>query len=502
MEEVGEECGVGAVYLKDCSRSLDIVPKSLVLEALAMQHRGQRSAGMSVYNPYGRSILAAHKDLGLVKDVFKINFADKFEEIVNYCVGLAGIVHTRYSTSGNREDFYAAKDEVQPFERRHGRLWKRFSLVFNGNLANHSQLREELKRRDYWLDTEVDTEVLMNMISLEIKRQSKSDERDGEVKPDLFSVTEAIMNKIDGAYNVLALFGDGNLLAFRDPKGIRPLVWGENEKYYAVASESAALEKIGVAQFKDVEPGEALVFSKEGVKRRRLIENEQRLCHFEMVYFAKAHSTIDGIDIRRAREALGRELSKIEPLKQKLNNEYLVVPAPWTAVPAAEAYAESLGLNLRISIEKDDNVRNFIKSSGERETARGNYIIHKGDVFGKKVILFDDSIVRGDTSKELVHLVRSAGAKEVHLRSTEPPIKWPCFYGIDFPTREELIANKSEGNLEEDMARLIGADSVVFQTISGLEGACGEMNGKMCMACLNGNYPTSAGQNLAEKLKC
>lgn len=497
MHEFHEECGVGAYFLKDQAESSFEVPSNLINIASSLQHRGQRSAGGAFFNPHGEKIIVTHKEVGAVLKVFALDNSDLNRKIMERCKSVAGIVHTRYCTSGGGgENDDSAFDEVQPFERRHGRTWKRFALAFNGNIANYKELRDEMvKEHGYHLDTKVDTEVLMHLIALEIQSQSKSFISSAS-RPDMFEVIKNVMKKLDGAYNVVLLFADGSLIVFRDPHGFRPLVWGENENAFAFASESRALERIGIKKFQDVLPGEVLLVNKNGVSRRIVANARRSFCHFEGIYFEKANSRNDGLYIKKVREDAGRELAKSEPLKDQLNGDYVVVPAPWTAVPAAEAYAEALGLQFRLAIEKDESLRGFINGTNDRaKIMKRVYVTHSGDVAGKKVLVVDDSLVRGETSKLLIQRIREAGAKEVHLRLTEPPIKFPCFYGIDIPSRKELIANKYSGEkFEENIAREIGADSVIFQTIDGLVNAFGIPKENLCLACLTGEYPTEFGR--------
>jgi amidophosphoribosyltransferase len=217
-------------------------------------------------------------------------------------------------------------------------------------------------------------------------------------------------------------------------------------------------------------------------------------CHFNVVYFEKAASVNDGVSIAEARLRLGRELAKIEPLKGKLDNSYLVVPAPMTAIRASEEYAKELGIDHRMAIEKSDFSRGFINSPSERRRIMdGAYTVHDLLVRGKKIILVDDSIVRGETMKRLIMKIRKADASEVHVRLTEPPIRYPCFYGIDFPNPMELISNKVGNDIEKGIAKAIGADSVSFQTIEGLVRAIGLNENELCLACLNADYPTEYG---------
>ena len=507
MESVGEECGVVAVYMKkDRTNNLEDTPKCLIEMLSTLQHRGQRSAGICVYNPSdknGGKKLNVHKDVGLVSEVFGFYHAEKRDKIYQRCKGAAGIGHTRYSTSGARGND-ALLDEAQPFLRRHERRWKRFGLGFNGHIANYGDLINDLPD-DYDFETKTDTELLLQLIVLGLNEFSQGNLHNGSVKPNLFDVAKRVMGQLDGGYTVTSLFGDGDLLIFRDPHGIRPLVWGENDRFYAVASESVALEQVlDMSNIHEVSPGSALLFNREGYKIEQLLEPQPAFCQFEVVYFLKAVSSYHGNSVREARKKLGLKFAERDPLKPILNaNEWIVVPAPQTAIPAAEAYAPSLDIPLILAIEKHEALRGFINNSADRkEIMESIFMFHK-DVEGKKVILIDDSLVRGETSKILTKSLRKAGANEVHLRFTEPPIRHPCFYGVDFPTRKELATYGCGNDVEEievKVAEMIGADSVRFQRLEDLVDAIGIPKERLCLACLDENYPTKAGQRLSLKV--
>src|SRR3989344_2259571 len=513
-ENIGEECGVAGVYLKNIAsnqkdETLLSVPKTLINLSFGLEHRGQRSAGMCVYNPLTneetgrRRTFIPYKDVGRVPEVYRLRHRPEYENILQRCKGLAGIAHVRYSTSGaDRDDYFAARDEVQPFLRDHSRVWKRFAVAFNGNIANSDSLREELEKNEACqFETEVDTEIIRSLIAMEIKKCADKLDLSKSSRPNPLDFFKSTMEKLDGCYNIVSLFGNGDLIAVRDPHGFRPLVYGENEQLYAVASESYALEKIGIKNFTEIEPGEILIINSQGLRKQKIMENRFSFCQFEYVYFAKSKSIINGKGVREVRNRLGEELAKIESIRGKLNEDYLVVPIPHTSFTAAESYAETHNLKLRTAIEKLDHERGFIDGPKERERMMSsNYTVHS-DVNSKKVILIDDSIVRGETAQKIIKAVYDAGAKEIHIRLTEPPIFYPCFYGIDFPTRKELIAARfSESSLgdvrtlEEKIANHLDVESVGFQTIEGLVKAIGLPKDNLCLACLNGEYPTLYGQ--------
>jgi len=487
---VREECGVAAIYLKNAD--LKFTPKALYEMLFQMQHRGQLSAGVSTFNSQrkeGEKVIKNLKEVGRVNDLFKIGKSD-CEKIIDYLEGDAGIGHVRYATSGS-SDYLHQIEEAQPFLRRHGRAWKRFAIAFNGNISNDKDLREKMKKEGYILDTFVDTELIMHLFSLSLKKH-EGDLNDGKSKPDLFLVVKEVMEKLEGAFNVVMIFGDGDMVIFRDPRGFKPLVFGENEECFAVASESVALEKIGIHKFREVEPGNCIIINKSGLVEKKLMDKQKARCHFERVYFSRADSVIDNKSVNSTREKLGENLARDEPLREVIRNntEHLVVPVPNTAITAAESFAHALGLRLSLAITRNEASRGFINKSDERKRIMSKkYGVIAEKVFGKKLIVIDDSIVRGETSKKVVALLRQAGALEVHLRSSEPMIKFPCFYGVDFATKEELIANRFLENVEDNIAKELGADSVFFQTIDGLVDACGFEKNDLCLACVNGCYP-------------
>ena len=507
-ENIGEECGVFGVYVKNPKiKTADLT--SITYPALySLQHRGQLSAGQASYNDSGKGeILRVLTEVGPVEDLFKLKKPHKKIEIQRYLSGIAAINHVRYATSGLKEVPYMdLKREAQPFYRPHPRPSKRFALGFNGNLANCSALRKEMMKEGYKLDTTVDTEIIMNLISYAINILSSSDLKGNYVPADLFKVFEGVSTQMDGSYNLLTLFGDGNLVTVRDPHGFRPLVFGENKDFFAVASESVALERIGIKKFEPVEPGSCMVFNMEKGLESRIIAKAPRKahCHFERTYFSRADSSIDGKSINSSREKLGINLARSDPLRKKFMahpEDYIVVPVPKTAIPAAETYARELGLDLTHAIMTSDSARGFINRTSERSRImEKKYSVIAERVKGKKAIIVDDSIIRGETDTRVVKMVREAGAIEAHLRSTEPPTRHPCFYGVDFASYCELIANQVKGkNFERGVAKRMGADSVHYQTEEGSVDAMGFSKDELCMACVNGEYPTEWGRKNAER---
>ncbi len=504
---IGEECGIWGVYLKDTHCDRGRLPELLYLAGNQLQHRGQLSAGIAVFDPLEGIArkLRLRKEVGLVNDLYLTNDEDENKHFLKDMHGLAGIGHVRYSTSGTSKGSSENRDQAQPFLRQHARGTKKFAISFNGNLANYDELKKGILSEGYDLETDVDTEIIMDFISNSLHYLSKRDPEGNYLKPNLFEVYENVMKKLDGAYNVLTLSGDGDLVCFRDPQGFRPLVYGENKDMIAFASESVALRILGIKEFKDVPAGSCLVCREGKLEEKVLFDGRKAACHFEKVYFSRPDSKINGQSVYSSRFSLGQKLAVTDPLKEFIlthKDEFVVVPVPATAIPAAIAYAETLGLRYREALYKNGSLRGFINKAKTRDRVMfGKYGIIEELLEGKKVIVLDDSLVRGETSKRNIGLLRDAGAREIHFRSTEPPIKYPCFYGIDFPTGEELIANKADQSnpqkFEEQIAKLIGADSVHFQSEEGLIASCGERD-SLCLACLNGDYPTEGGKKCAQ----
>ncbi|MFA7707396.1 MAG: amidophosphoribosyltransferase [Candidatus Pacearchaeota archaeon] len=508
MGDVKEECGVFGVYLKN-TKDKTLVPRLIYSGLSQLQHRGQLSAGFAVLDPncgIYRKRLSVLKKTGLVDELFEANHNSKSEKLFHDYRGIAGIGHVRYCTSGGADNEQFIINGTQPFERRHGRLWKRFAFGYNGNLTNYTDLKKRLKTQEgYHLDTTTDTEVIMHLISINLK--IIADNSGKNIKPSHFDVHRKLMEQLDGAYNLIELFADGDMVTIRDPLGFKPLVWGESQDFYAIASESVALEKIGINKFFPVSPGSCMVFNKQGVKSEQLIKSSiLSRCHFECDYFSKEGSFFDNQSIHLTRRKLGENLVDIDPLKSEViknPKDYVVIPVPKTAIPAAEAFAEKLGVRYSSAILKSGSKRGFINPKNTRKKIMDNvYSVLSEEVRGKKIFVFEDSAVRGETIQRVIGPLRNAGAVEIHFRSTEPPIRYPCFYGIDFPTKGELIASQyNPEDFEKKFAEKIGADSAVFQTLEGLVNATGFDRGGLCLACLTGEYPTPGGRRLARLVR-
>lgn len=509
MDEVHEECGIFGVYLKEkSSLNKRDIPVISYYGMSQIQHRGQLSAGVCSYNDenlQGKRKLAIYKEIGRVNDLFSVNKKEEMNKILEFLSGKAIIGHVRYSTSGKSKNNFELRAEAQPFFRNHPRIWKKFGIIFNGHVANYDDLKKDISYNDYVLDTDVDTEIIMNLISLGLNKFEKADIDSRKIKPDFFEVFLDVAKKLDGAYSMACLFADGDLVLMRDAFGFKPLVYGENEDIFAFASESTALEKIGITNILSLNPGECLVYNKFGMRKKILISEKRKArCQFEWIYFSNPNSVIDGKSVNSVRENLGKKLAEIEILRSEIEKNpenYVVVPVPNTAIPAAEAMARALKIDWSMALNKIDSERGFINKEEDRKRIMNrNYNVIKEKLLGKKIILVEDSIVRGETSKKVITLLREAGAKEVHLRSTEPRIMHPCCYGIDMASYSELIANKYDGDLNK-IAKDLGADSVLYLRVEDLKEAIGFDENDLCLACLNGDYPTEYGKKFKEQQK-
>jgi len=501
-DELREECGVVAIYHlpgdeisplcpsqgpEEVSR---LVPKML----LDVQNRGQLAAGMSSYNPHRSRLIQTHKDLGPVSEVFRVGHRGKYESLMEQYAGRAAIGHVRYATSGKEDRNYA-----QPYERQHIKRHKWFSFAFNGQLANYLELREELLRDDdNHLLREADVEIFMYQLCTALTK---------ERRPSLLDVCRHCAEKFDGAYSFVFLDALGRLLVARDPLGIKPLSYAVEGPLVAAASESVALMNLGIAEesIKPLPPGCALIVSDGRISLQPFAPSPCRAhCFFEWVYFANVASTLDGRSVYLARKALGEELARSETLP--LDENTVVVPVPDTSKAAADAMAFALKIPcVEGLIRNRYSGRTFIEgATARRIKAEIKYTPLREVLEGKRVLLVEDSIVRGTTLQALLWRMRHYGRpREIHVRVACPPIISPCFYGIDMTTFGELFAPKflGEGRItpevEARMAAEIGADSLRYLTVEALGRAIGIGEENLCRACITGKYPTPCGQRLA-----
>jgi amidophosphoribosyltransferase len=441
-----EACGVFGIYAPG-----EDVSRLTYFGLYALQHRGQESAGIAVSD--GETIIV-YKDMGLLTQVFN-------DASLASLQGHVGIGHVRYSTTGSTQ-------------------WENAQPVHRGNLINTQSLRNKLCEHGLRFRSTSDTEVIASLIALGIDKG--------------FSIEKAIsetMEQLEGAYAVVMLT-DHKLMAMRDPYGIRPLSIGRLGRNYVVASETCGLDIVGAEFVRDVEPGELIIVDEDGLHSVQAVESKRlALCIFEFVYFARPDSKLLNRLLYSAREAMGVELAKESPVDADL-----VMGVPDSGIPAAVGFSKQSGIPYREGMVKNRYVgRTFIQPT---QTIRQVGIRLKlnplEDVIkDKRLVVIDDSIVRGNTSKKLVDMLHEAGAKEVHLRISSPPVKWPCFYGIDTADQGQLIAAK---NSIEEVRDFIGADSLSYLSLDGLVKSTENVRDKFCLACFDGCYMDEIPEDL------
>jgi len=430
----------------------------------ALQHRGQESAGMAVAD--GRSLLV-YKDMGLVSQVFD-------ETTLETLQGHLAIGHTRYSTTGS-----SRWENAQPAFKTSasGGL----AIAHNGNLTNTASLALELGGpATGQARASSDTEVVAELLAR-------------EAGPELEETILRTMPRLQGAFS-LVLMDERTVYGVRDPHGFRPLVLGKLPGGWVIASETAALDIVGASFVREVEPGELVAVDERGLRSRRFAEADPRLCVFEYVYLARADSTLAGKSVHQVRRSLGAALALQAPVDADL-----VIPVPDTATSAAAGYAEAGGIPFGEGLIKNRYVgRTFIQPSQtmRRLGIRIKLNPLRETIRGKRLVVVDDSIVRGNTTKAIVGMLREAGAAEVHVRITSPPVRWPCFYGIDMPTRGELVASDL---LSDEIAAYIGADSLAYLSLEALVDTARDGAKGLCTACFTGDYPTPVDVELQDK---
>lgn len=449
-----EECGVFGIFgHKDSSAHT-------ALGLHALQHRGQEAAGIVTHD--GEQF-HSHRCLGLVGD----NFSRA--EVIERLRGRAALGHVRYSTSGE-----TIMRNVQPLFAEFD--FGGFAVAHNGNLTNAYTLRKELISKGCIFQSTSDTETIIHLMA----RSS--------YEPVVDRMVDAL-KRVEGAYSLVALTKDA-LIGVRDPFGVRPLVLGELEGAPILASETCAFDIINAEYLREIEPGEFVVIDKEGLRSiRPFLPRHQRFCVFEYVYFARPDSLVEGTSVYEARKRIGAELARETHVPADL-----VVPVPDSGVPAAIGYAARAGLPFEIGIVRNHYVgRTFIEPTDHIRHlgVRLKHSANRTTLSGKRIVLVDDSIVRGTTSTKIVEMVRHAGASEVHMRIASPPTSHSCFYGVDTPERAKLLAARHD---VAAMARIIGVDSLAFLSIDGLYRAMGEPgrnreSPRFCDACFTGDYP-------------
>ena len=446
MDGIKDHCGVFGIYGSDID-----VSRLTYFGLFALQHRGQESAGIAVSD---KKNLVCYKEMGLVSQVFN-------EKILGVLKGDIAIGHVRYSTTGSSIEANAQPILVSGEYP--------LALAHNGNLVNALDLKEELTREGIDITGTSDSELMAKKLAL-------------FYNGDIVSALLKVLPSFQGAYTLVILTKD-ELIGVRDPYGIRPLVLGRINGHYVLSSESCGLDIIGAQLVREVEPGEIIVIDDSGVRSIRFAESKPHLCIFEFVYFARPDSKFGSRLVHEIRQELGRILAIEAPVDADL-----VIPVPDSGIPAAIGYSQQSGIPFSEGLIKNRYVgRTFIQPDQRlRELGVKLKLNPLREVIdGKRIVLVDDSIVRGTTSSQIVSILREAGAKEVHMRISSPPITYPCFYGIDTTERGNLIAAYKD---IEDVRRYIGSDTLVYLSVEGLIKACkGGANG-FCTACFTGDY--------------
>jgi amidophosphoribosyltransferase len=463
---------------------------------LDLQNRGQLAAGFSTFNPSREKLLDTYKQIGTVIEAFRLNHQAKYDSIMREHAGRAAIGHVRYATCGATDRSYS-----QPFERHHGCKWKWFAFGFNGQLANFSELRNQLlTQTDYHLTRNIDTEVIMHYLSHELSRYV-------EEPPDLVEVFRNLSEKFDGAYNLVFLNAMGDMVILRDPYGFRPLCYAQDGPLFAAASESVPLLNLGFQEVQSLAPGEMILIQDGQIRIERFAQpRASSHCFFEWIYFANVASTLDDRSVYLTRSALGKEMAQQERqlARVPLDGDTIVVPVPDTGKAAADAMAYELGIPSREGLIRNRYIgRTFIEGQNRAERVQLKYTPLREVLQGKRVLLIEDTIVRSTTMKVLLSDLRErGGAREIHVRVACPPIVAPCFYGIDMSTMRELFAPRfMKGVRPTDaeqaaMAADLGADSLIYLPVDAVARCIGLGVDQLCRGCLTGKYPTPTGERL------
>ena len=462
MNKLKEACGVFGVYDLDGND----VSRTIYYGLLSLQHRGQESCGIAISNTkLDETNITCYKDMGLVNQVF-----DK--EKIDNLKGNLGVGHVRYSTTGE-----SSKANAQPLALNY--VKGTLALAHNGNLINTSELREKLQKNGAIFHTTIDSEIIAYYIAKERVRTSSIE--------DAISKT---MKIIKGAYSLI-IVSPKKLIGVRDPFGFKPLCLGKKDNAYIISSETCALDIIGATFIRDIEPGEIVtivdgkVFSN---KENCITDNKQKRCIFEYIYFAREDSYIDGVSVYNSRIKSGEFLAIDYPVPADL-----VIGVPNSGATAAKGYSRKANIPFADAFVKNSYIgRTFIKPDQNERNIAVNLKLNvlKEVVNDKRIILIDDSIVRGTTSKEIISLLKDAGAKEVHIRISSPPFLWPCFFGIDVPEREELIAFNHN---KKEICELLGADSLEYLKIERLGQLVDNLG--ICRGCFTGKYPLKIKKN-------
>jgi amidophosphoribosyltransferase len=452
-----EDCGVFGVFgHKDAA-------KLTYFGLYALQHRGQESAG--IVSSTEREI-NEHKGMGLVPEIFDENTLEKLR-------GHIAVGHVRYSTTGS-----SVAKNIQPFVVNY--QGKTYAIAHNGNLVNAGNIRRTLEKKGSIFQTTMDTEVILHLLAHSLVK-------------GLSEAIVTVVSQIKGAYSCV-LMTDDKIIAFRDPHGFRPLSLGLLDNAYVVASETCAFDLIEAQYIRDIEPGEILIIDKNGLKSiRPFPRHKHSFCIFELIYFARPDSTVFGLDVYSVRKALGKSLAR----EYSIDADF-AMPFPDSGNYAAIGFCQESGIPMEMGVIRNHYVgRTFINPvysmRGFNVKVKLNPVKHI--LNQRKVIIVEDSIIRGTTSKMRVKALREAGAWNIHMVVSCPPTKYPCFYGIDFPTEDELIAS---GRSVDEIKNYIGLDSLSYLSLDGMVEATGLPGNDFCLACFNGKYPVNPEQGISK----
>ncbi|MFH1257545.1 MAG: amidophosphoribosyltransferase, partial [Candidatus Micrarchaeota archaeon] len=493
-KEIRDKCGVLAIYSEKGDSAE--VPYDIYNGLIALQHRGQESGGISVIS---EGKIATKKGMGLVTDIFTTEDIEKL-------TGRAGIGHVRYSTTGS-----STIENAQPLLYRDKEL--EIAISFNGNIVNYEELKQHFENLHQMpFSCSADTELILKMFAAELRKEMK----DGKEKPHnvselllqnekpefkpYFKAMYSIMKQLEGAYSLALLLNDGTLIAARDPKGFKPFSIGRKKTLLSdtifIASETAGLDALDAQFDRDIRPGEIVVIRNNEVRTQVLFHERHSHCMFEWVYFSRTDSIIEDRPVYDVRVRLGEELAKA--FKHEID---VVIPIPDSGRSAARGFARMAAVPMEEGLIKNRYIhRTFIMPANDRRKALLKLKLNpvRSVIEGKRIAVVDDSIIRGNTMKRLVKMLRDNGAKEVHLLVSCPPVISPCYMGIDFPTYKELIASsRTITQIAEDL----GADSVTYNDVDALARALALSDGDSCMACLTGVYPTPKIHDYAQQMK-
>ncbi len=467
-DSLHEECGIYGVFGAQGAASI------VALGLHALQHRGQEAAGIVAYDSDAQQFNSVRR-MGYVRD----NFTN--QSVMDLLPGGHAVGHNRYSTAGNKGQ--TAIRDVQPLYAEFAKGG--FAIAHNGNITNAEALRAELIERGSIFQSSSDSECIVHLMARSIQRDIPERMKDA-------------LRRVEGAFSVIAITRS-KMIGVRDALGVRPLVLGKLGDAWILSSETCALDIVGAEFVREIDPGEMVIIHKGGKleSQRPFGQPKPRFCIFEYVYFSRPDSVIGGRGVYETRRLIGQELAREAPVEADI-----VCPVPDSGTPAAIGYSQESGIPFAMGIIRNQYVgRTFIEPTEQIRNmgVRLKLNVNRAVVEGKRIVLVDDSVVRGTTSRKIKEMILDAGAKEVHFRIASPPTAWPCFYGVDTPQREKLLAAQMT---EAEMAEHLGVDSIRFITLDGLYRACGEDTGRdadapqYCDACFSGEYPVAPSDML------